>query len=184
MATSGKHGIAGQKNRAPDEIHFTYVYLYDMATYSRDQAEADEEGRFFNCMNAVVYSAFCVEAYLNHVGPLVLPCWDKEECGIDKFSPQAKLCLICDRLGLTVDVSRQPFQSFRAVFKFRNLIAHAKPGDFLSVQEMSTVKVAKEMVASAEAMVKAIHLAAGLGKTPFVIRGVSGFRKRLKTGPM
>jgi hypothetical protein len=183
MAMSGKLGLTGQKTRVPDEIHFTYVYLYDMATYSRDQAEADEEGRFFNCMNAVVYSAFCVEAYLNHVGPRVLPCWDKEDCGIDKLSPQAKLCLICDRLGLTLDISRQPFQSFRSIFKFRNLIAHARPGDFVSVQEMCTVKVANEVVAAARAMAKAIHLAAGLGRTPFVIRGMSGFRKRLKTAP-
>jgi hypothetical protein len=63
------------------------------------------------------------EAHLNHVGHHLFECWNDY---LDRLAPEAKLRLICEKAGVEVDFGKRPFQSFRDVSRFRNILVHAK----------------------------------------------------------
>ena len=169
----------------------TYVYLHEAAEWALEQAEATEEGRFYNCMCSNVFLAFCIEAYLNHICSELLPYWDDE---LKKdISALNKLKIICYHLNLTPDFSRRPFQSFNDIFKFRNLITHATSVN-ISNQGIQTVRdnervkypeiwwekhsniaTAKRWLADTESMVAKIHEAAGKGRFPFLLLGTGSY---------
>ena len=110
--------VSGERNI------YTYNYLYSAAEWALEQAENTQEGNFYNYMISIILSAFCIEAYLNHVGGLVLSYWDDE---IKKgLSIQNKLKIVCSHINFVPDFSQRPFQSFTQIMKFRNLLAHAE----------------------------------------------------------
>lgn len=102
----------------------TYVYLYNIAQLSIEEAknEDDNEVIFYKCMTAVVFLAFCIEAYLNHLGVDKIENWDED---FERLSPLAKLRLLMNSYG-KIDLGIRPFQSFLEIFKIRNQLAHAK----------------------------------------------------------
>jgi hypothetical protein len=103
---------------------YTHSYLYIAAVEALKQAKNSEEGRFYTCMTAELFSAFCVEAFLNYFGKEKVSHWEKLE---KKLSPLEKLEIICDEIELKVDFEKRPFQSFNSMFKLRNLMVHGKP---------------------------------------------------------
>ena len=166
---------------------YTYVYLYHAANFSMEQAVASEEGRLYNCMSSIILSAFCIEAYLNHIGRELLPYWDDDI--IKDISPSNKLKIICHHLDLQVDFSHRPFQAFKSVFKFRNLMAHGKSAT-LSEKRIQNVRdgerpkfpeiwwekqcqlgTAKQLLTDTESMIVKIHKAAGKSDSPFIVFG-------------
>ncbi len=166
----------------------TYVYLHSAADWAFEQAEGTEEGRFYNCMSSIMLSAFCIEAYLNHIGSELLSYWDEE---VKKdLSVQNKLKIICHHLNLSPDYSCPPFQSFRHIFKYRNLLAHAitekvstqetqivRDGERAKYpvtwwEEHTNLKTAKRWTADTESMITKIHNAAGKGDIPFGIPSI------------
>lgn len=169
----------------------TYAYLHSAAMWSLEQAEGNEEGRFYNCMSSIIVSAFCIEAHLNHIGNEILPYWDNE---IKKdISVQNKLKIISYHLNIVPDFSHRPFQSFKHIMKFRNIMAHGatvkvidksiqivRDGERIRYpqtwwEEHSNIHYAKQWLADSEAMVMAIHEAAGKGKFPFTILGIGNY---------
>lgn len=102
---------------------YTYGFLYSAATWSLEQAERSEEGRFYNCLSSIILSAFCLEGYFNHVGSIILTYWDEDFKR--NLSINNKLKIICHHLEITPDYSSRPFQSFKNIVKYRNLLAHA-----------------------------------------------------------
>jgi hypothetical protein len=169
---------------------YTYALLYEGARFAIEQAEGSEKGSFYNCMSSIILCAFCIEAYLNHVGSKLLPYWDDK---IKKdLSTESKLKIVCERVEVAVDFSEPPFQSFRTIRKFRNLMAHGKT-EILSEQgirkatengqvqhfktwweEQCTIKTSKRMLEDTQAMVTAIHKAAGYGDHPLAAFGIAG----------
>lgn len=169
----------------------TYVYLYSAAEWALEQAELTEEGRFYNCMSSNILSAFCIEAYLNHISSELLPYWDDEvRKGI---STPNKLKIICYHLNLTPDFSHRPFQSFKHILKFRNLTAHGTSVN-ISSQEIQTVHdgeqvkypktwwekqsnlvIAKRWLADTESIITQIHETAGKGRYPFAVLGIDSY---------
>ncbi|MBC8264383.1 MAG: hypothetical protein H8E47_09710 [Anaerolineales bacterium] len=164
----------------------TYAYLYEGARFSIEQAEASEEGSFYNCMSAIILCAFCIEAYLNHIGSELLPYWDAvERC----LRPRDKLEIFDHNLDLRMDLSRRPFQSFTTIFKFRNAVAHGRTEVLLdqSIQKVSkgkrvkhpetkweklcTVETVKKLLADAETIIAEIHKKAGQGEYPLASLG-------------
>jgi hypothetical protein len=71
----------------------------------------------------LIFTAFAFESYLNHIGPSVFASWPEIE---RKLSPHEKLSLLCERLAVTVDWSSRPWQSIKALMRFRNTIAHGR----------------------------------------------------------
>jgi hypothetical protein len=164
---------------------FTYVRLHEAAKCVLEQAEATEEGRFYHCMCSNVLSAFCIEAYLNHICEKLVPYWNDE---LKKdISVRNKLTIICGHLNLTLDFSCRPFQSWDDIFAFRNQLAHGKSenisyhgtqtirDDELPKypktwwEECSNIVTAKRWLADTESMVTKIHEAAGKGGAPFLV---------------
>ena len=72
---------------------------------------------------AIVFIAFTYESALNHLGQLALSSFEEH---FERLSPEAKLNLLSDHAGLKPDFSNSPYQSFVAVFKIRNALAHLR----------------------------------------------------------
>ena len=161
---------------------YTFGYLHSAADWALEQAEGTEEGKFYNCMSSIILSAFCIEAYLNHIGSILLPYWDDE---IKKgLSIHNKLKIICHHLNLVPDFSHRPFQSFKQIVKFRNLMAHAtsekisdkgiqfvRDGERVKYPETwwvkhSTLEIAKRWLADTESIISTITTATGRDDIP------------------
>jgi hypothetical protein len=161
---------------------YTYGYLYIAAKWALEQAEEKEEGRFYNCMSSIILSAFCIEAYLNHIGSELLPYWDED---IKKgLSIKNKLKIICHHLNFTPDYSLPPFQSFGDITKYRNLMAHAitekishqgtqivRDGERLQYpitwwEKNTNLKTAKRWLNDTESIINEIHKVAGVSDLP------------------
>ena len=102
---------------------FAYVTLYSAAYYSLKAAKDSMDGRLFNCLSAMVFSAFSLEAYLNHLGTSEFPNWVKIE---RRKSPKQKLEMLTAKKGYSSDFSKPPFETFDKIFKFRKQIAHGR----------------------------------------------------------
>lgn len=186
----GKRKVSVSSERS---VH-TYGYLHSAAEWALEQAEGTEEGRFYNCMSSIILSAFCIEAYLNHIGSKLLPYWDDE---VKKdLSIQNKLKIICHHLNLAPDYSRRPFQSFRHVVKYRNLLAHAISEKISEKgiqmvrdderakypetwwEKHTNLQNTKRWLADTKSIITEIHKVAGEGDIPF---GILSFGTHLGT---
>jgi hypothetical protein len=104
------------------QVH-TYAEMLHTARSLLIMGKNQEEGSFFQFMSSLVFSAFTLEAYLNHLGDKLFRCWDKLERGL---SPMDKLHIIAEKIELNIDLGKRPFQSLNELFKFRNSLAHGK----------------------------------------------------------
>ena len=104
------------------QIVLTYAYLYEAADFALEQAINSEEGSFYNCLCSIVMNAFCIEAYVNHVGMDRLSDWDEYASPLDKLERVAK------EVGIEIDYGKRPIQSMRIANKFRNSLAHGTTG--------------------------------------------------------
>ena len=140
---------------------------------------------------SLVFSAFTLEAYLNHIGAKIFSCWED----LEGLSPKKKLNVIAERLNVEIDYGMRPWQILIDLFDFRNDIAHGKSvkvksekilplekhpdDDFNELLERTrwekycTEKNAVRAREDVEAIVKIMHKAAGFENDfPFV----SGFQ--------
>lgn len=142
---------------------------------------------------SLVFSAFTLEAYLNHIGAKIFSCWED----LEGLSPKKKLNVIAERINVEIDYGKRPWQIMKKLFDFRNDIAHGKSikvksekilplekysdDDFNELFERTrwekycTEKNAVRAREDVEAIVKIMHKAAGFENDfPFV----SGFQVR------
>jgi len=155
----------------------TFVYLYVAATDALNKAKTIEEGSFYQMMSALVFSAFAVEACLNHVGEKKIEFWDE----IETIKPLSKLKVLFSYLKLDFDTSRRPLQTIKLLFKFRNLMAHGRtekieksgtrkkpklsPDENLieaQWQKFCTIKNAQRAIEDVEVIIEDLCKAAGL----------------------
>jgi hypothetical protein len=113
----GKH-IKVEKNRKVN----TYSELWRVSYWTLNQAEHEMEGSYFQLMASLLFTAFTLEAYLNHIGQNIFKCWND----LEKLSPDAKMKLISEKLGLKNDYGSCQFQMIKKLFSFRNDLAHGK----------------------------------------------------------
>ena len=164
----------------------TYAYCRIAARDALRQAEKAESGALYFCMMAGVFSAFTVEAFLNHVGRSKVPDWDTKE---RKLSPSQKLHLLASSRGWALNFGKRPFQTFRSMLSLRDSLAHGKTEEVVADRVMGrrptdddrwpeprwkklcTVAIAKKMVQDAEAIVKDLSLRSGSGRDPFASLG-------------
>ena len=114
---------------------FTYCYLYYVAWSYFKQAQDSEEGRLHNCMVAMVFYAFSMEAYLNHIGHIKIgeSEWERIE---RKLRHRRKLLLICRSIGIEPSFTCRPFKTYNQMFKYRDTLAHART---IQLKEQTTV---------------------------------------------
>jgi hypothetical protein len=86
----------------------TYAELWHASECFMDTGEREPIGSAWQFLASIVLTSFAFEAYLNHVGAQVLSSW----ATMERLSPESKLQLICETLG--IDRSKQfvNFSSF------------------------------------------------------------------------
>jgi hypothetical protein len=100
----------------------TYADLAHGNRILLDRTKEKRDGYFYEAMASLIFSAFTLEAYLNHLGQLLLPYWDQ----IEQIPPSQKLSVITSHLKAPRDDGKRPYQTLNELFRFRNAIAHGK----------------------------------------------------------
>jgi hypothetical protein len=98
----------------------TYNYLYAAADFALRQAVAKDDGCFYNCLYSIVMSAFCLEAYVNHIGMKHFPDWDEWAPTLDKLKR------VAEAKGIEIDYRRRPFSGIKSANRLRNQLAHGR----------------------------------------------------------
>lgn len=96
-----------------------------------EKGQQQPEGCIHQFRASLVFTAFALEAYLNHIGPKLFPDWSK----LERLGPRNKLKKVAEHLALKVDGNR-PWQVMEDLFGYRNDIAHGR-----SAQQTSTETV-------------------------------------------
>jgi len=109
----------------------TYCEMWDASESLLSKGRSDAEGSFYQFMGSLVFTAFSLEAYFNHIGPDVLESWK----AMERRSPKNRLTALADELGIEIDFETRPWQIIEDLFGFRNKLAHGK-----------TVKVQEDVV--------------------------------------
>ena len=100
----------------------TYVETWQASNVLLDKAKKDPEGSYYQLMASLIFTAFTLEAYLNHIGQRIFKCWND----LEQLSPSRKLNVIAEKLQVEKDDGKRPFQKVSELFKFRNDVAHGK----------------------------------------------------------
>jgi hypothetical protein len=112
-----------QKLVAAEITVYTVGYLRQVSWHTLNTAKENEKGSYLNLMASTVFSAFTIEAYLNHLGEEIIPFWSIIERNL---SPYKKLEVIAMQLRKNIDFGRRPFSSFKSIFQFRDFLAHGR----------------------------------------------------------
>jgi hypothetical protein len=110
----------------------TYAFMWQTSFFHLKLGQEQKLDSFYHFMASLVFTAFTFEAYLNHVGQKQFTCWED----LEHLSPPKKLNIICERLGVSINSGRRPWQVLKHLFGFRNDIAHGKTEEIITSEEM------------------------------------------------
>jgi hypothetical protein len=96
-----------------------------------ENAKERMEGYHYETIASIIVAAFKFEAFLNHLGFLVIPFWTS----IERLPHKNKLEILIKHLNVKVDRGSRPFQTLKELFQARDGIAHGKP-EFLQVERI------------------------------------------------
>lgn len=160
----------------------TFVDLNHGADVLIQKTEEEPKGSYYTTMGALLLTAFTFEAYLNHLGQKRIKFWKE----IESIKVLEKYVALCKEFDLTLDFAKPPYQTLKALFKFRNAIAHGRSQILEETKEVSArdephehtpkahweeyckldnAKRAKQDIAE---IITELHKKAGLGDYPFV----------------
>jgi hypothetical protein len=160
---------------------YTFAHTFAVAQASAKRAaEAGGADALYPSMNAILYSAFTLEAFINHLGATGIPFWQIIE---RPLRVREKLDVLCSVLKITPDFGVPPFQSLTEAFRLRDLIAHGRtedlslsaPHKFGTMEELRvpltqweslcSPERAARIVADTRSILNRLHAAANLGPT-------------------
>jgi hypothetical protein len=122
-STLGVMKPARNLKRTQERNFSAHHMLIRAAELANKRAKKQARGWIHDELAAMTFSALAIEALCNSIGDRVFKDWDDFETS----SPNAKLRLLADRLGLKYLKDKEPWCTARWLVKFRNLVAHAKP---------------------------------------------------------
>jgi hypothetical protein len=102
----------------------TYSQLRSVSWYTFDEAKSSVRGRLHNLMTSMLFCAFTIEAFLNHLLEITFP--DFWEPLKRRLRTREKLDVLSVNFNFQPDFGKRPFQTFEKIMKFRNLLVHAK----------------------------------------------------------
>ncbi|WP_019602241.1 hypothetical protein [Teredinibacter turnerae] len=108
----------------------SYAEFWHTSLCLLEMTNVVKEGHFHLVMGSLVFTAFTLEAYLNHIGSIVFKCW----ADLERLSPKEKLNVIAEKIEIEVDYGKRPWQSLTQLFQFRNDIAHGKTHTITKVE--------------------------------------------------
>lgn len=92
------------------------------------------KGSYHQFLGSIVFTAFTLEAFLNHVGEALFKSWPE----LEKLTPKGKIDVIAEKLGIAVNYGSMPWQIVPEIIGVRNKIAHGK-NELLQDERMLTV---------------------------------------------
>jgi len=102
----------------------TFAYLWVATKRMFEQAEDEKDAQIRTMtMSCMLYCAFTLEAFLNHIGNLVPDQWDEK---YGRKGPKEKMAVIEKYLETKFNKSLRPFQTFNEIFKYRNMLVHGR----------------------------------------------------------
>jgi hypothetical protein len=111
----------------------SYDYFYELTYYSLKQAEEQKKTRLYNCMITMVFCAFSIEAYVNHLGAQMIPEWET----IERSTLDEKLLIISNSKKITLNKIEKPFCYLNMIFDYRDNIAHGRTQTITRNQSMN-----------------------------------------------
>lgn|SRR5574337_1305932 len=100
----------------------TYADMWRTSHYLLTRGIEDQKGCYYQFMASLVFTAFTLEAYFNHIGVQLFKCWSD----LERLGPKEKLNVIAERLSVKIEYGKRPWQVMKHLFEFRNDIAHGK----------------------------------------------------------
>jgi hypothetical protein len=111
----------------------TFTTLRAVSWYANELAKPNVPGRLNHIITSMLFDAFTLEAFLNHLGSKQLSFWSSLK---EKLSPREKLDVLCEVLKFHPDFGKSPWQSWGFIFKLRNLLVHAQTETILFQGEL------------------------------------------------
>ena len=102
---------------------YSYKHTLTIAEQMMKQAQNNEDVEWHNSISTIMFCAFSLEGFLNHIGDELINEWNEL---YENLKPKAKLVLLTDKYNIKVDFGKTPFQSFKIIFEIRNQLAHPK----------------------------------------------------------
>jgi hypothetical protein len=103
---------------------YPFCYTLLAADAALDASALPLAGRNYHYVTAVVFSAFAVEAAINHVGIEHVPDWSKNERGMGGW--KGKLTSLAAQFGMPLDFTTGPAKTVKEAFDVRDKLAHGK----------------------------------------------------------
>ena len=95
------------------DVH-TYAELWHGSGVLLERGQAELKGSKWLWMGSLILTAFSLEAYLNHIGPKIFACW---KAALERpLSPEGKLDIICEKLGIDLHRGKRPRQTIKELF--------------------------------------------------------------------
>jgi hypothetical protein len=131
------HNFPTSRIVLPIKLHEKKLKASLFPLYLLKEARENPEGSDYKYITSMITTAFFLEAYLNYLGQKKVnqEDWSKWE----RQPSYKKLKDLTDKLDYKIDDSKRPFKTFREMFDFRNLMAHAKP-QYLSIDKFKEVE--------------------------------------------
>ncbi|MDO1494353.1 hypothetical protein HND72_07180 [Pseudomonas putida] len=116
----------------------TYSELWHASEGVLNVGLADPKGSSWQFLSSALLTAFCFEAYMNHLGARYLPVWN----ALERLSPLEKMEMLCHEFGVNFPqgMGGRPLQTVDKLFRFRNAMAHGKTMDLNYKPKTMTVK--------------------------------------------
>jgi hypothetical protein len=103
---------------------YPFVYLLSAADRALNAAKVISLGRNYHYVSCVVFSAFAVEAVVNHIGSDHIPEWVKTERKISGL--KERLEAIAAKFNLVLDFNTAPAKTVTEAYDVRTKLAHGK----------------------------------------------------------
>jgi len=112
--------------------------LWHTANCLLRSGQENAEGSAHQFRASLVFRAFALEAYLNWLGPQLIPHWQY----LERLKPREKLDLLTDLMKVKPNYGSRPWQIVRELFDFRNTLGHGKPESL----EMESLENSREFL--------------------------------------
>lgn len=100
----------------------TYSDHWNAAKIYLHEGKEAKRYSYYKYLSSVLFVAFSLEAFLNHVGEEIFTAWEEME----KLPPKSKIAVICEKLAIKLNYGILPWQIIPEIIGIRNKIAHGK----------------------------------------------------------
>lgn len=173
------------------QTQITHVYMWTGARHMLELAEASEVGRIYTATASLLFSAFTLEAYFNHLGRALFADWERIERTLSK---KQKFSRLAERSFLPVLEQERPQLTMGDLFRFRDRLAHGRDvhesidrdiewigmavphfGSESEWQAFATPERAREAIGDVEAIVRRLYHGCQQAHDPFASGGSGVF---------